>query len=93
MYNLTLKFGFGNKINTKYFYILKIILPLHFQLIAGVVELVDTPDLGSGAERCAGSSPSIRTKKREVLLLFSFFMTIVLNKLNSNHITQTFYKL
>ena len=29
---------------------------------ADVVELVDTPDLGSGAERRGGSSPSIRTK-------------------------------
>ena len=29
---------------------------------ADVVKLVDTPDLGSGAERYAGSSPSIRTK-------------------------------
>ena len=28
---------------------------------ADVVELVDTPDLGSGAERRGGSSPSIRT--------------------------------
>ncbi len=26
-----------------------------------VVELVDTPDLGSGAARCVGSSPIIRT--------------------------------
>ncbi len=26
-----------------------------------VVELVDTPDLGSGAVRCVGSSPIIRT--------------------------------
>jgi len=25
------------------------------------VELVDTPDLGSGAERCGGSSPPSRT--------------------------------
>ena len=33
-----------------------------FIIIADVVKLVDTPDLGSGAERCAGSSPSIRTK-------------------------------
>ena len=32
------------------------------QIIADVVKLVDTPDLGSGAERCAGSSPSIRTE-------------------------------
>tara|TARA_Y100000768_G_scaffold215591_1_gene162488 strand:- start:111 stop:236 length:126 start_codon:yes stop_codon:yes gene_type:complete len=30
--------------------------------LADVVELVDTPDLGSGAERCGGSSPLIRTK-------------------------------
>ena len=28
---------------------------------AGVVELVDTPDLGSGAFRFGGSSPSART--------------------------------
>ena len=32
-------------------------------LYADVVELVDTPDLGSGAERCAGSSPSFRTSR------------------------------
>jgi hypothetical protein len=30
---------------------------------ASVVKLVDTPDLGSGAVRCAGSSPSTRTIK------------------------------
>ena len=28
---------------------------------ADVVELVDTPDLGSGAARCGGSSPLVRT--------------------------------
>jgi hypothetical protein len=28
---------------------------------AGVVELVDTPDLGSGGESFGGSSPSTRT--------------------------------
>ncbi len=27
-----------------------------------MVELVDTLDLGSSAERCGGSTPSIRTK-------------------------------
>ena len=31
---------------------------------ADVVKLVDTPDLGSGAVRCVGSSPSIRTSER-----------------------------
>ena len=30
-------------------------------LIAGVAELVDAPDLGSGDESCGGSSPSART--------------------------------
>ncbi len=30
-------------------------------IIAGVVKLVDTPDLGSGAARCVGSSPITRT--------------------------------
>ena len=30
-------------------------------LIADVVELVDTPDLGSGAARCESSSLSVRT--------------------------------
>lgn len=45
--------------------------------VADVVELVDTPDLGSGAERCGGSTPSWRTiseKGRSSLLLrpFSF---------------------
>ena len=36
---------------------------LKVEIIADVVKLVDTPDLGSGAERCAGSSPSIRTNR------------------------------
>ena len=30
-------------------------------LCAGVAELVDAPDLGSGIERCGGSSPLTRT--------------------------------
>jgi hypothetical protein len=29
---------------------------------AKVAELVDAPDLGSGAERCGGSSPPFRTR-------------------------------
>ena len=32
-----------------------------FNRIADVVKLVDTPDLGSGAARCEGSSPFTRT--------------------------------
>ena len=39
------------------------VISLKVEIIADVVKLVDTPDLGSGAERCAGSSPSIRTKR------------------------------
>ena len=38
------------------------------KLTARVVELVDTPDLGSGAERCGGSSPPSRTKKYQKLM-------------------------
>lgn len=40
---------------------------------AGVVELVDIPDLGSGASRHGGSSPSARTKK-PFRGLFRFYM-------------------
>ena len=50
---------------------------------ADVVELVDTPDLGSGAVRCVGSSPSIRTsKKRELLKNRSLFLQITGYKTN-----------
>ena len=33
---------------------------------AKVAELVDAPDLGSGAERCGGSSPPFRTKLYDI---------------------------
>ena len=33
------------------------------QVFAGMVELADTQDLGSCAERCTGSTPATRTKK------------------------------
>ena len=33
------------------------------RFLAGVVELVDTPDLGSGGESRGGSSPFTRTKR------------------------------
>ena len=39
---------------------------------AGVVKLVDTPDLGSGASRCVGSSPITRTKASDYQGLFLF---------------------
>ena len=38
---------------------------------ADVVELVDTIDLGSIAERCGGSSPFIRTNERVKALNFN----------------------
>ena len=38
--------------------------PNFWELLAGVVKLVDTLDLGSSAERCVGSSPSTRTKNK-----------------------------
>ena len=34
------------------------------QVFAGMVELADTQDLGSCAERCTGSTPATRTKQR-----------------------------
>ena len=33
------------------------------QVFAGMVELADTQDLGSCAERCTGSTPATRTRK------------------------------
>lgn len=41
---------------------------------AGVVKLVDTPDLGSGALRCVGSSPITRTKASHFGRLFLFLL-------------------
>ena len=35
--------------------------PVIATIIAGLAKLVDAPDLGSGAARCVGSSPSSRT--------------------------------
>lgn len=40
------------------------VLPL---ISAGMVELVDSEDLGSSAERRVGSSPTTRTKKKDTL--------------------------
>ena len=36
-----------------------------FKTVAGVLKLVDKPDLGSGAERRMGSIPFARTKKAQ----------------------------
>ena len=43
-------------------------------LFADMVELADTPDLGSGAVRHTGSSPAIRTKSERVMLVPIFFL-------------------
>ena len=40
---------------------------------ADVVKLADTPDLGSGAVRCAGSSPVIRIVKNPGLVRTGIF--------------------
>ena len=47
-----------------------------------MVELVDTPDLGSGAARCVGSSPILGTSpetfsETEVFPVFSFSKFLV----------------
>ena len=45
---------------------------------AGVAELVDAPDLGSGIERCGGSSPFARTsRKREARGPGTFFQGMI----------------
>src|SRR5690554_378681 len=49
---------------TKKFFCIKIA-----SLLANVAELVDAPDLGSGAERCESSSLSVRTKFKKPLSL------------------------
>ena len=40
----------------------------YFSWDAGVAELADAPDLGSGAARRAGSNPAFRTKQRSIIL-------------------------
>ncbi len=45
---------------------------------AGVVELVDTLDLGSSAERCESSSLSARTKASTIVE--AFFMPLIHTK-------------
>lgn len=55
---------------------LREVLSLVVVLTAGVVKLVDTPDLGSGDASRGGSSPSTRTKAtklrfQEILAIFA----------------------
>ena len=45
---------------------------------AGVVKLADTPDLGSGAVRCAGSSPVTRILKNRRCVNISHLRFFVL---------------
>ena len=44
----------------------KSLKPFIYAGYAHVVELVDTPDLGSGAARRGGSSPSMRTMMNQI---------------------------
>ena len=46
------------------------------QVFAGMVELADTQDLGSCAERCTGSTPATRTKKDLATNTRSFLIKI-----------------
>ena len=45
--------------------------------LAGVVELVDTPDLGSGAARCGSSSLPARTNKVKAESKDSAFLFLI----------------
>ncbi len=47
------------------------------EIFAGMVELADTQDLGSCAERCTGSTPATRTKNREITFVVSLFFWCV----------------
>ena len=42
-----------------------------------MVELVDTPDLGSGGESRGGSSPFTRTKRKNSSQRFNYVNTVV----------------
>ena len=58
-----------------FFEVYKYCVYLHPYFKAGVVELVDTLDLGSSAARCESSSLSARTSKYKKLRMqiFGFF--------------------
>ena len=49
---------------------------------AAVMELVDMPDLGSGAARRGGSSPFIRTDKKQADACFFLFKYDFSNQIN-----------
>ena len=51
------------------------------RFFADVVELVDTPDLGSGAARCGGSSPLIRTNTILPFAISRRFSTLILSSI------------
>jgi hypothetical protein len=56
-------YGLFNLFQSFYFPLLTFAVPKKGNVdFAGVAKLVDVPDLGSGAARHGGSSPSTRTK-------------------------------
>lgn len=57
---------------------------------AGMVKLVDTPDLGSGAARCEGSSPFTRTKTSNSFELEVFYFDLP-QQLNSYCFLNNFF--
>ena len=63
------------------------------RVVAGVAELVDAPDLGSGAARRGGSSPFTRTKSHLALRIDveNGIMTATSN-INTSHATLGFQK-
>ena len=64
-------------------------------IIAGMVKLVDTPDLGSGAARCEGSSPFIRTIGRKTPTVGTSvdFLFLLLRNLKNHFLLHFYYKL
>ena len=43
-----------------------------------MAELVDAPDLGSGAERCGGSSPPFRTTGPQAVTVWILYLSVTI---------------
>ena len=49
-----------------------------------MVKLADTPDLGSGAARCAGSSPVRRTTMKKPVMITGFVYLLIIELENAH---------
>ena len=63
---------------------------LFVEYFADVVKLVDTPDLGSGAERCESSSLSVRTIYYNTINYTTRYLLLDIYRLNLRVINRTY---